>query len=136
MGGSLSVESVYGEGSTFRFEIPQGIPNKLRTSAPIGKLKLQNVNNTSPHKSAYLFTAPEARALVVDDNAVNITVVRGLLKRCEIQTDDALSGPECLDKVSKSHYDIILMDHMMPGMDGIETFKKIRQMKLIQAHQH
>ncbi len=129
MGGCLDVESVYGEGSTFHFEIPQGIPNKLQASAPIGKLKLQNVNNTSPHKSSYIFTAPEARALVVDDNAVNIAVVRGLLKKCNIQTEDALSGPECLDKVSKSHYDIILMDHMMPGMDGIETFKKIRQMK-------
>lgn len=125
MGGSLEVESIYGEGSTFRFAIPQ----RIRDIAPVGKLKLHSLNNASPHQSAYQFMAPDAKILIVDDNAVNISVVRGLLKKCGVQADKALSGPECLDKVSKNYYDIILMDHMMPGMDGIETFKKIRQMK-------
>lgn len=125
MGGSLEVESVYGEGSVFHFSIPQG----MRDEVPIGAVKIQNPGYNKPHKSDYQFTAPDARVLIVDDNAVNIAVVKGLLKKCKIQTDKALSGPECLDKVSKNHYDLILMDHMMPGMDGIETFKKMRQMK-------
>lgn len=129
MGGSLEVDSVYGEGSTFRFSIPQGV----RENVAIGTVKMQNPNNNKPHISLYQFIAPDARVLIVDDNAVNIAVVKGLLKKCRIQTDEAFSGPECLEKVGKNHYDLILMDHMMPGMDGVETFKKIRQMKHSQS---
>lgn len=129
MGGSLEVDSVYGEGSTFRFSIPQGV----RKNVAIGTVKMQNPNNNKPHISLYQFIAPDARVLIVDDNAVNIAVVKGLLKKCRIQTDEAFSGTECLEKVSKNHYDLILMDHMMPGMDGVETFKKIRQMKHSQS---
>lgn len=129
MGGSLEVDSVYGEGSTFRFSIPQGV----RENVAIGTVKMQNPNNNKPHISLYQFIAPDARVLIVDDNAVNIAVVKGLLKKCRIQTDKAFSGPECLEKVGKNHYDLILMDHMMPGMDGVETFKKIRQMKHSQS---
>ena len=92
-------------------------------------MKLENPGSAKAHKSNYQFYAPKAQVLVVDDNAVNIAVVRGLLKKCGIQADKALSGPECLDKVYKNHYDIILMDHMMPGMDGLETYKKIKEMK-------
>lgn len=125
MGGTLEVESVYGAGSTFSFTIPQ----KKRADVPIGRMKLSNPGNVKAHQSPYQFYAPEASVLVVDDNAVNISVVRGLLKKCGIQLDKALSGPECLDKVSKNHYDIILMDHMMPGMDGIETYRNIQQLE-------
>lgn len=124
MGGTLEVESVYGEGSTFQFAILQEVQN----AAPIGKINLQASPNTAPHVSPYQFSAPGARILIVDDTAVNISIVKGLLKKCDIQIDKALSGAECLDKVSKNYYDIILMDHMMPGMDGIETFKKLRKM--------
>lgn len=129
MGGSLDVESVYGEGSTFRFSIPQGVPKGIPLTAPIGRIRLQTPNGTKAHQSAFQFSAPDVRILIVDDNAVNISVVKGLLKKCDVQTDKALSGAECLDKVSKNYYDIILMDHMMPGMDGIETLKKIKKMK-------
>lgn len=133
MGGKLDVESIYGEGSTFCFSIPQGVPHGIpqgiHSMDRIGKINLQNPGNARAHFSAYQFSAPDARILIVDDNAVNISVVRGLLKKCDVQTDNALSGAECLDKVSKNYYDIILMDHMMPGMDGVETLKKFRQMK-------
>ena len=125
MGGALSVESEYGKGSIFSFTLPQ----KRRSEKPIGKMKLTNPGTAKAHQSAYQFYAPEAQILVVDDNAVNISVVRGLLKKCGVKADKALSGPECLDKVYKNYYDIILMDHMMPGMDGIETYKKIKEMK-------
>lgn len=125
MGGKLEVESVYGEGSTFRLAIPQ----KMLSDAPVGRMRPMHQNAGKPPPSVYQFYAPEAKILVVDDNAVNISVVRGILKKCGVMTDKALSGSECLDKVSKNHYDIILMDHMMPGMDGIETYKKIKQLK-------
>lgn len=125
MGGQLEVESVYGEGSTFHFAIPQRMLSKV----PVGKMRPVHQNAGKPPASLYQFYAPEAKILIVDDNAVNISVVRGILKKCGVQADKALSGPECLDKVSKNHYDIILMDHMMPGMDGIETYKKIKQLK-------
>ena len=125
MGGTLKVESAYGKGSTFSFTLPQ----KKREGVAIGKMKLSNPCTVKAHQSTYQFYAPEAQILVVDDNAVNISVVRGLLKKCGIQTDKALSGAECLDKVQKNHYDIILMDHMMPGMDGLETYRRLKQME-------
>lgn len=125
MGGSLEVDSVYGKGSTFSFTLPQSKRNDI----PVGKIKLSNTEGARAHQSAYQFYAPNAQILVVDDNAVNISVVRGLLKKCGIQADKALSGTECLDKVHKNHYDIILMDHMMPEMDGLETYKRIKEME-------
>lgn len=125
MGGALKVESEYGAGSTFSFTIPQ----KRRGQTAIGKIELSSLANARAHQSDFQFYAPDAKILVVDDNAVNISVVRGLLKKCGIKADKALSGPECLDKAYKNHYDIILMDHMMPGMDGIDTYRRLREMK-------
>lgn len=125
MDGTLSVESVYGEGSTFCLSLPQ----KVRKGETIGKIRWNNKSISQSEKYNLKFTAPEAKVLIVDDNAVNITVVKGLLKKSEIQTDQALSGAECLEKVRQNHYHIILMDHMMPGMDGIETLKKLKKME-------
>ena len=66
------------------------------------------------------FEAPEARILVVDDNEMNLIVVRKLLSETKVQIDTALNGAECLKLTQKLHYDAILMDHLMPEMDGIE----------------
>lgn len=74
------------------------------------------------------FTAPDARILIVDDNAINITVVEGLLSPMRINIDSALSGQEAIDKVTANDYDIVFMDHMMPGLDGIDTTKIIREL--------
>lgn len=73
------------------------------------------------------FRAPEAKILVVDDNAVNLKVVEGLLKPYEMQIDTAVSGEEAIEKVMENKYDLVLMDHMMPKMDGIEATELIRQ---------
>ena len=81
---------------------------------------------TSEDAYSINFTAPEARILVVDDNAINITIVEGLLAPTQIQIDSALSGAEAVEKVKANDYDIVLMDHMMPVMDGIDTTKAIR----------
>jgi signal transduction histidine kinase/ActR/RegA family two-component response regulator len=132
MGGNLTVESVYGEGSCFSFVLVQ----KVVDANPIGnyrnaKRKMQETANTNTKS----FTAPSANVLSVDDNKVNLAVVKGLLKKLKIQCDSALSGAECIEMASKKDYDIILLDHMMPEMDGIETLQKLQQTEHWKKHQ-
>ena len=124
MGGRLTVESSYGKGSSFSFVIPQ----KVVGEELLGDYKIDMIRTeVSQAHEQLAYTAPEARILAVDDNRVNITVVKGLLKKLKVQFDSALSGQECLDKVRHTHYDIILLDHMMPDMDGIETLHAMQQ---------
>ena len=73
------------------------------------------------------FTAPDAKILIVDDNEINISIAKGLLAPMEMKVDAALSGPEAIVKLQKEDYDIVLMDHMMPEMDGVDTTKIIRE---------
>ncbi len=73
--------------------------------------------------------APDAKILVTDDNAVNRKVLRSLLKETQIQITEAGSGRECLELVQENHYDLVLLDHMMPEMDGIETLHHIKELK-------
>lgn len=123
MNGSLSVESVYGEGSTFTFTVPQ------RVAGPelLGDYKERLRRVAEREQSREKFIAPEASILAVDDNRVNITVAKGLLKRLKVQFDSATSGQECLEKFDKNDYDIILLDHMMPVMDGVETLHRMQE---------
>ncbi|MBR6237626.1 MAG: response regulator [Lachnospiraceae bacterium] len=73
------------------------------------------------------FTAPDATALIVDDNLVNITITEGLLESTHIQCTHALSGMEAIELIKENEYDIVFMDHMMPEMDGIEATHIIRE---------
>lgn len=73
------------------------------------------------------FIAPSAEVLIVDDNAINLTVAEGLLEPLKMKIDTALGGKEAIDKISGHHYDIIFMDHMMPELDGVETTHIIRR---------
>ncbi len=75
------------------------------------------------------FTAPDAKVLVVDDNAVNLKVAEGFMKRYGIHIETAMSGFEAIEKVKNKKYDIIFMDHLMPEMDGVETFREIRNIE-------
>ncbi len=77
--------------------------------------------------SEFDFIAPDAEVLIVDDNAVNLTVAEGLLEPLKMNVDTAISGKEAIDKISKYHYDIVFMDHMMPELDGVETTRIIRR---------
>ena len=126
MGGNLTVESTYGKGSTFSFVVPQNIAGK-ELLGDYRKTTGDAEMPDSPERK--MFIAPNAQILAVDDTRVNITVVKGLLKRLKVQFDSALSGQECLNKVKEKHYDIILLDHMMPEMDGIETLHNMQQME-------
>lgn len=74
------------------------------------------------------FTAPEAKILIVDDNSINLTVAEGLLEPLNMKIYAVTSGQDALEQVEKEHFDIIFMDHMMPGLDGVETTRLIRRM--------
>lgn len=126
MHGNLTVDSEYGRGSTFSFLIPQ----KIVGTETLGDYR-KAADDITVHndRTGKIFIAPKAKILAVDDNRVNITVVKGLLKRLKVQFDSALSGAECLDKVRQNHYDIIFLDHMMPEMDGVETLRNMRQIE-------
>ena len=129
MGGSLTVESIYGEGSTFSIEIPQKVINR----DGIGKYHEKKRNVQNKHEETIKsYTAPGASILAVDDNRVNIAVVKGFLKKLKIPCDTAYSGAECLSKMEQKQYDIVLLDHMMPQMDGIETLNKMQSLSLYQ----
>ncbi len=88
-----------------------------------------NVEQYSHNEIAESVTAPDAKVLVVDDNAVNLKVAKGVFKKYEIDIDMATSGMEALEKIEDCHYDIIFLDQMMPEMDGVQTLKRIRDSK-------
>ncbi len=121
MGGSIQVSSVYGEGSVFTVSIKQ----EVRGGEVLGVFKKEGTT-TGKKKYESLFTAPEARILVVDDVKMNLSVVKGLLKQTRMQVETALSGEECLRMIQETAYDIIFLDHMMPEMDGLETMQRIK----------
>lgn len=79
-------------------------------------------------KDNFVFTAPDAHVLVVDDNPINLTVASGIIKPLGMQVDTAGGASETIDKVKKLKYDIIFMDHMMPEVDGVETTHIIRRL--------
>ena len=120
MSGTITARSVLGSGSTFTVELPQ----KVVDSTPCGGVNL-NYSAGAEHEYHHSFEAPEARILAVDDLPVNLLVIANLLKETRIKIDTAGSGSECLDKCSQQKYDLILMDHMMPEMDGVQTFEKL-----------
>lgn len=124
LGSTLRVESVYGEGSEFSFVLNQEVVD----SKPVGVIDL-TVREIKREVYSSQFVAPEAQVLVVDDNDMNRKVFKNLLKGTKINISEADSGRQCLEMVAKTHYDIIFMDHMMPEMDGVETFEAMREME-------
>lgn len=120
MSGTITARSVMGSGSTFTVELPQ----KVVDSTPCGGVNL-NYSAGAEHEYHHSFEAPEAKILAVDDLPVNLLVIANLLKETRIKIDTAGSGRECMDKCSQQKYDLILMDHMMPEMDGVLTFEKL-----------
>ncbi len=123
MGGEISVNSVYTKGSTFIVSLDQDIIDEQA----LGTFTLTSRSRSSdgePYRQS--FEAPDAHILVVDDNDMNLMVVTKLLLETKIQIDTASNGAECLRLTQNHHYDCILMDHMMPEMDGIECLHALR----------
>ncbi|MBO4375569.1 MAG: response regulator [Lachnospiraceae bacterium] len=123
MNGSIDVESEYGRGSKFTVRIPQKVTDRMA----MGDFNARLSERVSiDREKTKMFTAPGKRILVVDDGKVNIIVFKGLLRDTQMTVDSASSGAECLEMTKRTKYDIIFMDHLMPEMDGIETFHRIQ----------
>lgn len=125
MNGTIEVQSMYGVGSTFTVKLTQFVIDWT----PIGDLEkryLSYTENERREEEKEAFTAPDARILVVDDTHINLTVIRALLKRTELQIDTASSGMECLSLIQKKAYDLIFLDYRMPEMDGSETLRRMK----------
>ena len=124
MGGYVAVTSEYGKGSCFTVNIPQ----KIVGDSPLGKLEDAYRRDILDKKeNKFVLYAPTAEILVVDDNKMNLSVVSSLLKRTAVKLTLAGSGTECLELCKNHKYDLILMDHMMPEPDGIETLHMLRK---------
>ena len=124
MHGCLLVNSVYGTGSEFTVVLPQ----KKLSDEPIGVLAKRRGEQPGGGGGA-LFRAPTASVLAVDDNAMNRRLLEAMLRRTEIRVTTCESGQECLNLVRGNRYDLILMDHLMPEMDGIEALERMRAME-------
>ncbi len=123
LGGTLVCESEYGKGSEFVLTIDQKIVDRK----PIGVFIERGEGKTS---GPYIpkFIAPAADVLVVDDTPMNLNIIKGLLKPTQVYVTTATSGEKCLELIKDTRFNVVLLDHMMPGMDGIETVGHIREM--------
>ncbi len=121
MGGELSVESVYGVGSRFKVSVTQ----RVLSEEAVGDYRSHIITEKPEAADIY---APDAKVLVVDDTQMNLIVFEERLKNTHISVTEAVSGLECLEAVKKQHFDVIFLDHFMPGMDGLETFARLKDM--------
>lgn len=121
MGGTIDIESELEKGSTFTVTIPQPIVDET----PVGK----NISNPAKSSDAYKMdelSEVSGKILVVDDVKVNLKVFVHLLSKSKLTIDTAESGEEAIEKTVIKKYDVIYMDHMMPGMDGVEALHRIK----------
>ena len=123
MQGEITVDSIYTQGSEFTVMIPQ----KIVDSAPIGEFAMMVHDRNEAMHYSKLFEAPDARILVVDDDDLNLIITTKLLQETKMSIDTASSVEECLKKTSKKYYNLILMDYMMPGMNGGELLREVRK---------
>ncbi|MCL2318943.1 MAG: ATP-binding protein [Treponema sp.] len=114
MGGTIEVESEYEKGSVFTAVLPltAGDPSRV----------------INPRVSEQITADPSIKVLVVDDSSVNLKVAKAYLGRYNIQADTAESGDAAIQQAKNKNYDLIFMDQMMPGMDGLEAATRIRKL--------
>lgn len=131
MDGDIQVESVYGKGSHFIIHIKQRIVDK-QTGAVAEVNKSETTDKDVPadtrteQPEKLFFKATKCRVLVVDDNSLNRKLATTMLKFYEFDLQETDSGQGAIDMVKQKAYDIIFMDHMMPGMDGVTATEIIR----------
>ncbi|MCR4990070.1 MAG: response regulator [Lachnospiraceae bacterium] len=126
MNSKLQIESEYGKGTKVSFDLRQPIWDDNM----LGDFKKEKETGiVEEYEYEKQFEAPLSKVLVVDDNAINRKVFRGLLKETKLIIDEAESGAVCINLVKKNKYDIVFMDHMMPDMDGIETFHNMQKLE-------
>ncbi|MBO4335906.1 MAG: response regulator [Desulfovibrio sp.] len=122
MHGTISFESEYGVGTTFTVLLPQTVLD----TRPIGNFSMHTLHQEKKEHQV-VFRAPQARLLVVDDNEMNLFVVVSLLKETGIGIDTCRSGQEALNKLLNNYYDLVLLDQMMPEMDGVQTLQAAKK---------
>lgn len=123
MDSKLKISSEYGKGSEFSFELVQ----KVVDAEPVGDFK-ERINKAKEEKDDRIYyVAPNAKILVVDDNKMNLTVFKGLLKQTQAKIFEADSGKACIEMLKKQAFDLIFLDHMMPEMDGVETLHVMKE---------
>lgn len=127
MGSRLDIKSEYRKGSEFFFTVEQGIIDET----PIGDFEQRINDSRSRRDDTDFISAPNAKVLLVDDNQMNLMVGKHLLKLCDIVPDLATSGAETIERMGTEKYDIVLLDYMMPHMDGIETLHILREKNLL-----
>ncbi len=127
MNGHIDVESEYGKGTTFRVTIEQ----KCDCQTTVREVGM-NVEEEDTNDE--MFAAPSVNILLVDDNKINLKVASGMLSAYGFAVDQVQSGVDAIGKTAEKDYDIILMDHMMPEMDGIEATKHILENKKDAEH--
>ncbi|MBR3538804.1 MAG: response regulator [Eubacterium sp.] len=123
MGGSINVESEYGAGSQFSVFLPVRYADRK----PIPEDFMQNRTESNTDSDSGTFMAPDAKILAVDDNQSNLTIVKLFLKRTGIVPDLCSTGTHAMELCREKKYDLIILDHMMPQPDGIETLHMIKQ---------
>ena len=120
MQGDIQVESEYGKGTKFTIHITQKIADhRLIREVPMTQEEIENTDTR-------MFRAPKYKVLVVDDNKINRTVATTMLQLYNFYIDEADSGSVAIELAKENKYDMILMDHMMPEMDGVEAVQHIR----------
>lgn len=119
---------------SFHTTLEYDIPNLIVMKKPLYVMNIAGVFNhelyvdvSNNEDNLFDFTAPDAQVLIVDDNAVNLTVAAGLLEPLNMQIDKAMSAKEAIEKIAHHTYDLIFMDHMMPEVDGVEATHIIRR---------
>ncbi len=122
MGGTIKVDSIYGRGTTFTVVLKQGIVddsplNFTKTTAE----ETESLNNDN-------LQIRDTRVLVTDDNKINLKVIKNTLEHYGLIVDTATSGAEAIDRCQMINYDLVFMDQMMPGMNGIEAMQQIRNL--------
>ena len=121
MSGKINVQSQYGKGSTFVITIPQKIS---RLTAPMTEEKLMD---TATKLRIQNVSYQNKKVLIVDDNKLNIKVAKKALQGLNLDIDECYDGLQCLEKVKENKYDVILMDIMMPNMNGETTLQELKK---------
>lgn len=136
MHGTINVQSQFGTGSIFVISLPQKIGRMIDTTVDktIDYNYLREIVEKKDEEQEKIAEAvsnnvnkQQEKILIVDDSQINVKVAKKILEESGYTTDECYSGKECIEKVSESNnYDLILMDIMMPELDGVKTLKKLK----------